>query len=110
MVVGPGACGIHWRMTPSTNDETASGGYQDPLERLQVYRLALEAVRIARADAASMGRDLLLRELGGQLLRAASSWSTRWAPRGNASCGTNRPRTPSAASGWSASRRSAACC
>jgi len=73
MVVGPGACGIHWRMTPSTNDGTASGGYQDPLERLQVYRLALEAVRIARADAVSMGRDLLLRELGGQLLRAAGS-------------------------------------
>lgn len=49
------------------------GGYRDPLERLQVYRLGLEAVREARADAEVFGRDGLLREVGGQLLRAAGS-------------------------------------
>jgi four helix bundle protein len=73
MTVGLGAGGIHRRMTQTTNEETASGGYQDPLERLQVYRLALEATRVARTDALAMGGDPMLRELGGQLLRAAGS-------------------------------------
>jgi four helix bundle protein len=54
-------------------EQDVEGGYRDPLERLQVYRLGLEAVRDARGDAEEFGRDGLLREVAGQLLRAAGS-------------------------------------
>jgi len=45
----------------------------DPLERVTVYRLAMEAMRDARGDALAFGSDPLMREVGGQLLRAAGS-------------------------------------
>ncbi len=59
------------RMTSFTPD--VPGGYQDPLERLQAYRLGMDAVRDARIDGDEFGRDALLREVAGQLLRAAGS-------------------------------------
>ena len=47
--------------------------YSDPLERLQVYRLALDAMRDARTDAGMLWRDPLMREVSGQLVRAVAS-------------------------------------
>ena len=45
----------------------------DPLERVQVYQLAMEAMRIGRSDALALEADPLTREVGGQLLRATAS-------------------------------------
>jgi four helix bundle protein len=52
----------------------AEGEWQDPLERLQAYRLAREAMRDARDDLLSERKvDQALREVVGQLLRAVAS-------------------------------------
>ena len=48
-------------------------GAADPLQRLQVYRFAMAAIRDATVDAGEMGRDPLMREVAGQLVRAAGS-------------------------------------
>lgn len=45
----------------------------DSLARLQVYQLALVAMRDARVDAEGMREDPLMREVAGQLVRAAGS-------------------------------------
>ena len=45
----------------------------DPLSKVQAYQLALMATRLGRSDARALGRDLLTREIGGQLLRATAS-------------------------------------
>jgi four helix bundle protein len=45
----------------------------DPLQRVQAYRLAMDAMREARLDAQRAKKDVLTREVGGQLLRAAGS-------------------------------------
>lgn len=45
----------------------------DPLQRVQAYRLAMDAMREARLDAQRAKKDALTREVGGQLLRAAGS-------------------------------------
>ena len=47
--------------------------HSDPLERVTVYRLALEAMREGRGDAAEFGKDPMLRQVGGQLVRATAS-------------------------------------
>ncbi len=64
----PRAAGHLGRMTTNGDAERV-----DPLERLSAYRLAREAAVAARLDAGEMGRDALMREVGGQLLRAAGS-------------------------------------
>lgn len=46
---------------------------EDPLDRVQAYRLGLEAMRDARVDAGEMREDPLMREIAGQLVRAAAS-------------------------------------
>jgi len=51
----------------------AGTGYSDPLERLAVYRLGMEAMRVARSDAEEVAGDAMMREVAGQLLRAAAS-------------------------------------
>lgn len=58
-------------MTSFETDQ--DGGHSDPLERLQAYRLGVDAMRDARRDAEALGRDPMTREVGGQLLRAAGS-------------------------------------
>jgi len=45
----------------------------DPLGKVQAYQLAMTATRLARSDARALGRDVLTREAGGQLLRATAS-------------------------------------
>ena len=50
---------------------TAAGG--DPLERVQAYRLGIEAMREARVDAGRMRGEPLMRDVAGQLMRAAGS-------------------------------------
>ncbi len=45
----------------------------DPVHRLAVYRLAVEAMRLAQEDAAAARGDALLVESAGQLVRAAGS-------------------------------------
>jgi len=51
----------------------ADAGYKDPLERLAAYRLGIEAAHVARLDAMEFARDAMMREIAGQLLRAAAS-------------------------------------
>lgn len=53
-----------------TNDDTE---YRDPLLRLTAYRLGIEAMRMARADAMRIGESDVMRDVAGQLLRAAAS-------------------------------------
>jgi four helix bundle protein len=53
----------------------AGSGYTDPLERLTAYRLGLEAASIARLDAGEFARDPMMRDVAGQLMRAAGSIS-----------------------------------
>ena len=53
-----------------SNDDTE---YRDPLLRLTAYRLGIEAMRIARADALCIGESDVMRDVAGQLLRAAAS-------------------------------------
>jgi four helix bundle protein len=45
----------------------------DPVERVQAYRLAVEAMRDARGDAGVVRGDVVMREVAGQLLRSAGS-------------------------------------
>ena len=47
--------------------------FRDPVERVQAYQLALEAMRLGRADARRLRADPLMREVGGQLVRATAS-------------------------------------
>ncbi|HET8771238.1 MAG TPA: four helix bundle protein [Gemmatimonadaceae bacterium] len=59
----------------TTSDVTVSAAQaiKDPVERVQAYRLAKEALKLGRADALALGNDPLTREVGGQLLRATGS-------------------------------------
>jgi four helix bundle protein len=54
---------------------TDGKGYSDPLQRVAAYRLALEMIDEVRQDAQAMKRDVVMREVAGQLLRAAGSVS-----------------------------------
>lgn len=56
-------------------DEMRDGGnpYSDPLARVAAYRLALEMVEDVRRDAEGMRKDAMMRDVAGQLLRAAGS-------------------------------------
>ncbi len=45
----------------------------DPLETVQAYRLAVEAMRDARADAGKARKDIVLADIASQLLRASGS-------------------------------------
>jgi four helix bundle protein len=45
----------------------------DPLQRVQVYRLAMELIPVARADAAALRYTPGVRELQSQLVRAVGS-------------------------------------
>ena len=58
-------------MTDATTNDAGMEG--DSLGKLQVYQLALGAIRDARMDAGEMREDLLMREMAGQLVRAAGS-------------------------------------
>ena len=61
-------------MDHSPND---AGGrkqeFYDPVDRVQAYQLALEAMRLGREDARALRADVLTQEVGGQLLRATAS-------------------------------------
>ena len=61
-------------MDNQTNDADARGQeFHDPVDRVQAYQLALEAMRLGRSDARALSADPLTREVGGQLLRATAS-------------------------------------
>ena len=45
----------------------------DPLQRVQAYRLAVEAMRDARVDAGVLRKDVVMRDAIRQLVRAAGS-------------------------------------
>ncbi|HET8770231.1 MAG TPA: four helix bundle protein [Gemmatimonadaceae bacterium] len=61
-------------MDYSSNDaDGRKQGFHDPVERVQAYQLALEAMRLGREDARALKADVLTREIGGQLLRATAS-------------------------------------
>jgi len=48
-------------------------GYSDPLERVTAYRLARAMVDEVRRDVEEMRKEVVMREVAGQLLRAAGS-------------------------------------
>ena len=45
----------------------------DPVERVQAYKLAIQALKLGRSDAIDLGADPVMREAAGQLLRATAS-------------------------------------
>ena len=54
---------------------TTAAEYRDPVERVQAYRLGIEAMREARVDAGMIAGDPLFVGVAEQLIRAAGSIS-----------------------------------
>jgi four helix bundle protein len=64
----------------------------DPLERLQAYRLAVEAMRDARVDAGLVRSDRVMRDVAGQLMRSAGSIAANIAEGYSRGTGADRRR------------------
>jgi four helix bundle protein len=60
------------RESGMTTDE-GKAGFSDPLERVTAYQLALVVADMVRRDVEEMRKDVVMREVAGQLLRAAGS-------------------------------------